>query len=137
MGYYMSQVDQDFKILAENKQAAFELLKQWEQKEIARHPELDTDYNRPLRNAAILEDALSELYWSTHCDEKGNITGLYFTGEKLLDEAKWMDAMAPAVKEGSKLMMCGEEGSHWCWYFDGENCIDYPGEVIYPDMPED
>ena len=40
MGYYMEQFDQDFKILAANKPAAFALLKQWEQKEIARNPSL-------------------------------------------------------------------------------------------------
>ncbi len=132
MGYYMSQVDQDFTILAENKQAAFELLKQWAQKVSISHP-----HYQPFGNAKTLEDALNELRWAPDTDENGNITELYFEGEKLRDEAEWMDAIAPMVKEGSKLMMCGEEGSHWCWYFDGESCVDYPGEVIYPDMPED
>lgn len=135
MGYYMEQFDQDFRILAANKPAAFALLKQWEQKEIARNPSLG-EY-QPLGNASTLEDALAELDWEAETDEDGNITGMCFTGEKLHDEDVWLSAFAPAVKKGSKLMMSGEDGFHWCWYFNGISCAEYPGEIVFPDMPED
>lgn len=137
MGYYMEQFDQDFRIPAPNKQQAFDLLKQWEQKEIDKHPYLNDEYNRPLGKAMTLEDALAELGWEAETDEDGSIAQLCFTGEKLHDEDEWLDIMGPAVERGSKLMMRGEDGFHWCWYFDGESCVDYPGEIVFPDMPEE
>lgn len=137
MGYYMTQMDQDFTIFAANKQAAFDLLKQWEQKVIAKYLYPNDEYNRPLRNAKTLEDALAELDWETENDESGNITELCFTGDKLHDEDEWLDAIAPMVEKRSKLIMCGENGHYWCWYFDGESCVDYPGEIVFPDMPEE
>ena len=32
-------------------------------------------------------------------------------------------------------MMRGEDGCCWCWYFDGERCTTYPGEVVFPELP--
>lgn len=84
-----------------------------------------------------LEDALSELDWETGTDDCGNIIEICFSGEKLHDEDEWLDAIAPHVDKGSQLMMRGEDGCSWCWYFDGESCTTYLGEVVFPDMPDE
>lgn len=137
MSYYMEQFDQAFRIAAENKAAAFEALKGWAQEELERNA-IYAHLNRsPIGNALELEDALSKLDWETSTDDCGNIIEMRFSGEKLRDEDDWLDVIAPHVDKGSQLMMRGEDGCSWCWYFDGESCTTYSGEVIFPDMPDE
>ena len=133
MGYYMEQFDQAFRISAENKAAAFEALKSWALKEMERNAAYAHLGHSPIGDATELEDALSELDWETSTDDCGNIVGMCFSGEKIHDEDEWLDAIAPHVDKGSQLMMRGEDGCSWCWYFDGESCTTYSGEVIIPD----
>lgn len=135
MSYYMEQFDQAFRIAAENKAAAFEALKGWAQKELERNAVYAHLNRSPIGNALELEDALSELDWETGTDGCGSITEMRFSGEKLHDEDDWLDAIAPYVDKGSQLMMRGEDGCCWCWYFDGERCTTYPGEVVFPELP--
>lgn len=137
MGYYMEQFDQAFRISAENKAAAFEALKGWAQKEMERNAAYAHLGHSPIGDATELEDALSELDWETSTDDCGNIVEMCFSGEKLHDEDEWLDAIAPHVDKGSQLMMRGEDGCSWCWYFDGENCTAYLGEVVFLNMPDD
>ena len=137
MGYYMEQFDQTFRISAENKAAAFEALKSWALKKMERNAAYAHLGCSPIGNAMELEDALSELDWETGTDDCGNIIEMCFSGEKLHDEDEWLDAIAPHVDKGSQLMMRGEDGRSWCWYFDGESCTTYLGEVVFSDMPDD
>ena len=137
MGYYMDQFDQAFRISAENKAAAFEALKSWALKEMERNAAYAHLGCSLIGNAMELEDALSELDWETGTDDCGNIIEMRFGGEKLHDEDKWMGAIAPHVDKGSQLMMRGEDGCSWCWYFDGESCTTHSGEVVFPDMPDE
>lgn len=137
MGYYMEQFDQAFRISAENKAAAFEALKGWALKEMERNAVYAHLGHSPIGDATELEDALSELDWETSTDDCGNIVEMCFSGEKLHDEDEWLDVIAPHVDKGSQLMMRGEDGCSWCWYFDGESCTTYSGEVIFPDMPDE
>lgn len=137
MGYYMDQFDQAFRISAENKVAAFEALKGWALKEMERNAAYAHLGHSPIGNAMDLEDALSELDWETSTDDCGNIVEMCFSGEKLHDEDEWLDAIALYVDKGSQLMMRGEDGCCWCWYFDGESCTTYSGEVVFPDIPNE
>ena len=137
MGYYMSQMDCYFRIAAADKAAAFDALKQWEATELEKHPDHTNSCYTPLGKAETLEDALGELDWEVESNEQGDIVGLYFTGEKLHDEDEWLDAIAPHVAKGSYLTMSGDDNIIWCWYFDGSHCMEYYGEVVFPDMPTD
>lgn len=137
MGYYMDQFDQAFRISAENKAAAFEALKDWAQKEMEQNAAYAHLGHSPIGDATELEDALLELDWETGTDDCGNIIEMCFSGEKLHDEDEWLDAIAPHVDKGSQLMMRGDDGCSWCWYFDGESCTTYLGEVVFPDMPDE
>lgn len=134
MSYYMDQFDQAFRISAENKAAAFESLKGWALKEMERNAAYAHLGHSPIGDATELEEALSELDWETSTDDCGNIVEMCFSGEKLHDEDEWLDAIAPHVNKGSQLMMRGEDGCSWCWYFDGESCTTYLGEVVFHGM---
>lgn len=134
MGYYMEQIGQDFAILAENKSKAFEALKRWEQ-------EMISSYSYPLNilplgDASTLEEALNELNWEAETDDHGNIVGLWFRGGKLYEEDVWLDKISAMVQKGSKIKMQGEDGHIWCWYFDGEGCVTYNGEIVFPGIPK-
>ena len=137
MSYYMDQFDQAFRISAENKAAAFEVLKNWALREMERNAAYAHLGHSPIGDATELEEALSELDWETSTDDCGNIVEMRFSGEKLHDEDEWLDAIAPYVDKGSQLMMRGEDGCSWCWYFDGESCTTYSGEVVFPAMPDE
>ena len=134
---YMYQIDQHFEIVAANKQAAFQALKDWEKRQINRNNLYDTFGRLPLGNATTLEEALSELYWEPETDEEGNVVALCFSGEKSCDEDDWLCVLAPFVARGSYLTMEGEYSNAWRWYFDGETCKEYAGELIFPGCPED
>lgn len=140
MSYFMYQIGGDFTIPSSKKQMAFDLLKKWELNEfdskVDRYHISSRYENHPVNNAESLEDAFSEYDWEAETDDAGNITGICFVGEKLIDEDAWLSAIAPAVRKGSKLMMVGENGYNWCWYFDGTTCTEYFGEVIYPNVPK-
>jgi hypothetical protein len=69
-------------------------------------------------NAKTLEDAMSEWRYCPETDEDGNISNIYFEGEKIGDEAALFKALAPFVKSGSYIQMHGEDGSIWRWCFD-------------------
>lgn len=134
MGYYMEQIGQDFTIFAEDKSKAFEALKRWEQEQIS-------SYSYPLNilplgDASTLEESLEELDWEAETNDRGDIVSLWFRGEKLHDEDIWFDEIGAMVQKGYKIKMQGEDGHIWCWYFDGEGCVTYDGEIVFPGMPK-
>ena len=138
MGYYMEQTGQQkFIIRAADKDLAFDALKKWEKGEVERVGGYGIAVSPPLDNAETLESALSALDWVAENNQQGDIEGLYFNGEKLRDEDDWLTYIAPYVEKGSCLTMLGEDGYHWCWYFDGKTCKEYIGEVVFPQMPND
>lgn len=138
MGYYMEQVGpQKFIIREADKVPAYEALKKWEQKEIERYGGYGCNVQPPLDNAETLEDALRALDWEAENNPQGDIDGLCFNGEKLHEDGVWLNYIAPYVVHGSRLTMLGEDGDHWCWYFDGKTCEEYSGEVVFPEMPKD
>lgn len=132
MGYYMSQLDEaDFIIRSENKPAAMNALRNWE-KSILRSGESSL-----FKRAENLEDMLHTLGWEAYPDKIGNIVEISFIDETLCDEDQWMNAIAPFVERGSIIKMHGEDDCLWCWYFDGECCTSYSGEVVFPDLPDE
>ena len=132
----MCQFDRHFRIDAGNKMAAFEALKGWEARKIGtNHADADPE-SLPLGGAETLEEALRVLCWEPGTDEEGNVVDLGFTGEMLCDEKTWLGVLAPYVAGGSYLTMIDEDYYAWCWYFDGETCKEYAGELIFPGCPE-
>ena len=76
------------------------------------------------REKDYLEQLFQNWRWSVEFDTAGNINNIMFEGEKLGDEKKFFNAIAPFVRKGSYIEMTGEDGSLWRWEFDGSMCIE-------------
>lgn len=133
MSYYMDHRGGEFYIDHANAQLALEALKKWGERIWPK----DAWGEDPVARASNLADALVELFWEADMDKDSNITDITFNGEKIGEEAQWMNEIAPYVKKGSMIEMQGEDGSLWCWYFNGESCCEYQGCVIYPGIPNE
>lgn len=119
MGYYMEQVAADFFIAEEDKKEALMAIKGMELPRYIREGKI--------KKERCLEGALDEWDWGTSHDEEENIIGILFQGEKLGDDLKLFEAIAPFVRSGSFIEMRGEDGSMWRWKFkDGEVKEVYP-----------
>lgn len=136
MSYCMESIDVKFLIKVGDKEAAFNALKDWAFGVVGKNDLSMRLGMSPIGKATLLEDALCELDWEPDMDSDGNIVEVFFQGHKLRQEAEWMDAIAPYVEAGSFIDMCGEDKSFWRWYFDGKNCIEYLGVIIFPDSPD-
>ena len=68
-------------------------------------------------NADALEVALKVWRWKAYSSEEGRIEELTFIGENLGDEDLLFAALAPYVDDGSSIVVAGEDGDVWRWYF--------------------
>lgn len=66
-------------------------------------------------------------------DHDGNITELEFIGEKLGDDFKIFQSIAPYVQDGSYIWMIGEDGDQWRWVFQAGVCKEVKAVVEWPD----
>lgn len=137
MGYCITQRGSHFKMNAENKLPALEALK-----EIANMTDkmcggsssgekwfawVDMDYI----NDKTLEDAITKWNWHTNNDKEGNITDIYFEGEKLGQEDILFETIAPFVEKNSFIEMIGEDDYMWRWCFDGKKCIEKTPTIVW------
>ena len=132
MGYCVSLRNYDFTIRNQNKQAALEALHKYEREEAARNK-----FYRIGNQFDTLEDQLEDWCWSVETNEAGDIVELYLESERLGDEDRWFEVIAPFVEPGSYIDMEGEDSYIWRYYFDGEHCDEYSGVVIFPGCPRD
>ena len=83
-------------------------------------------------NAETLDEALQVWRWPiAETDEAGNIVELYFRGEKYGDEDLLFAAIAPFVGHGSEIMMAGEDGIVWRWFFADRTVRKEFGRVVF------
>lgn len=68
-------------------------------------------------------DALFEVGWHAVIKD-GNIVDLNMDGQRLDEEPKVFNAIAPYVKAGSYIELVGEDLFRFRFYFDGEKCIE-------------
>jgi hypothetical protein len=130
----MRKKDSDFGIKAEDKPRALELARGLLGQETitdasGRH--FSWVNRRSMEGAASIEEMLREWRWEPVLDLDGNITDLYFEGEKLGDDLTLWQAIAPAVVKGSFLEMMGEDGALWRWKFDGTTCEEQSAKVSW------
>lgn len=107
MGYYITVRDMDFRIKKENFAPALEAIKKLEP-----HGWVD-EY----KTAETLEEAMKAWRWEPAIDKNGEIDYLYFEGEKLGDDERFMEAIAPFVEHDSFIEVSGEEMALWRWSF--------------------
>jgi len=118
MGYLITQEDADFFVAKKDVDAfvadakkALTTLPAW----------CHRGYHDRLQS---LSDVLDCWSYQATLDAKGNIVGLEFLGEKLLEQPILWDAVAPLVREGSYLEMLGEDGARWRWVFKDEKMVE-------------
>jgi hypothetical protein len=147
MGYYISNINSEFKMKAENKEKALAAIKKlfdpetinanarggrWGdgEKQASWYSWVDTEKSLACET---VEDAIGEWGWETRTDEEtGDIIDMYFPENKMGQEEYLFQAIAPFVEEGSYFHMVGEDDSQWRWYFNGKDLEEqYIQEIIW------
>ena len=127
MGYNVSQVATQLRIPLAGQRAAREAIAAEAKREKFRWVETSDILKR-----RSLVQVLDECRWASEIDEKGCIDHLTFLAEKLGDEERLFQVIAPWVEAGSFIEMLGEEGDHWRWTFDGEKMTMFQGVGTWP-----
>lgn len=127
MGYYVEQVDSDFFVPVNAISSLIETV----------HKLAESGQYSWVRDSYLDSNDVVDIFrcwrWDIDLDKHGNIEGIHFHGEKLGDDEVFFKAIAPFVKEGSFIEMCGEDHAMWRWKFsDGKLKEIYP-EVIWGD----
>lgn len=142
MGYYMDMQDCKFHIPAAHFADALSAIKALMHDTGAMHggawsggEKVERWYSW-VNNSAVLEaetlaDALSAWRWDAHLSDNGDVSYLYFRGEKAGQDDVLFRAIAPYVTSGSYVCMRGEDGALWRWYFEGGRCLEQEGKVFY------
>lgn len=76
------------------------------------------------RNALTLEAAVGQLHWALEFDGVDNVAGIEKLQNYECEDKQLFDAIAPYVWPGSFILMSGEDGQIWRWFFDGQHCIE-------------
>ena len=83
--------------------------------------------------ATSLEDALRVWRWNALSDEEGGIEALSFGGENLGDEDLLFAALAPYTDEGASIVVAGEDGIVWRWYFTKGRVSRQKARLVFED----
>jgi hypothetical protein len=125
MGYCMNLSDSDFFIPKSKKAAALKAIKALAGKETINMggsgPHFSWVTTSEFVEAKTLGSAVRAWRWYVDEDDKGNVTGIGFNGEKLGDDNLLFDAISPFVRKGSFIQMRGEDDHMWRWVFDGKS----------------
>jgi hypothetical protein len=133
MGYCVSQSDAHFLITRDNIPKALAAIKAMvdrckEDEEgggrLSSFRWVDTKF----AEADTLDEALDEWRWGeVEYDKVGNLCYIRFQGEKLGDDVRLFEALAPFVEHRSYIEMLGEDDTRWRWVFwRGELREEYP-----------
>ncbi len=137
MGYYVKNTESHFFIPKEYHGMALQAIRDFMLKTytadsgmqvIRSFPWVNTD---EVVNSETLKDALYYWRWDPYTDENGDITDLSFDGEKLGEDELLFGVIAPYVKEGSYIVMQGEDNYTWRWYFDGKTYRDQAARIVW------
>ncbi len=73
--------------------------------------------------------------WQTEVGENfGDVAGVSFVGEKLVDDDDLLRSIAKFVEPGSFIEMMGSDDCSWRWYFDGEDMVTHYGTMTFDDV---
>ena len=132
MSYCMQQRSQQFVLRPDSKVKALEAIKnaaneKAERRNASHH---DQSFAEEMNQTKTLEEAI--VAWGWQLDDLGD--GDYrieCLGNGLGDDHRLFEAIAPFVVAGSFIEMSGEDGTIWRWYFDGKQCEEQLGRVVY------
>lgn len=71
--------------------------------------------------------------WRYVCDfnEKGDVSDMYFNGEKVGDDETLFKALAPYIEKNSYVGYLGEDGAQWRYVFDGKTMTEKEAKVLW------
>jgi hypothetical protein len=96
-------------------------------------PYVDTEV---LSRSKTLEDAFEEWSWKAEFYDDGELVNLYFVDpQKVGAEDTLFQTIAPWVKDGSYILVRGEEGEVWRWFFNEGVCKVQQGRIVFEDDP--
>lgn len=135
MGYNIQQTAATFCIKKENKTKAFEAV-------FAITSKQSFPYSK--RKIATLKEIMAEWRWKITLQETktveegdeivrtGDVIDISFEGEKIGDDSRLFEVLAPFVEPGSFIQMVGEDGKQWRWVFDGSTCRRIEPVLAWP-----
>lgn len=122
MGYCAKQVAGEFFMSGEHRRAAYDDLAQ---------AILDC------RGVDTLKNQFETFCWSIRSvGEGGDITRLWFVGEKWRDQDEPLKVIAPFVKHGSFVEMLGEDGERWRLTFWNGTLVEQKCRLVWDALPE-
>jgi hypothetical protein len=77
------------------------------------------------------KDVFRAWRWDIFLDNEGNVDGIEFCGEKLGDDLVMFEAIAPHVEPESYIVMHGEDGYIWRWYFNNGKVDEQDGHITW------
>lgn len=136
MGYCIEQLEAKFSIPASRVEEAFQRLRAGIVAVFAKNQRMSWIRSDEAAKALTFMDLMEECRWEVEIQNgTGEVCGIQFIGEKLGDDLKLLNFIAPCVSPGSFINMAGEDGSQWQWYFDGQNCHERRAVVTYEEPP--
>ena len=135
MGYCMHQGDSKFRIAAHNHQQVLGALRALAEDAQRRHRRYAWVDTATLLKANSIKEFMREWRWDIALDAAGDLVHVGFSGEKLGDDQVLFNTLAPWVDAGSFIVMHGEDGATWRWYFDGTQCREQTATVSFGEVP--
>lgn len=136
MGYYITYMEDNFKILKANHDKALAAIKGLAGRETivgyGGEPHFSWVHIKEFVEARHIEDAFQAWRWEVNFSDVGDIQGIYFTGEKWGDDEVLFGAIAPFVVDDSYIQMRGEEGEIWRWVFKDGELLTFNAELSFP-----
>lgn len=138
MGYYIDQIDSEFEIKAANVPFAWNALKQLfspNNGTIVDSSGIHFSWieSKDVVNAPTFAKAMSESRWDIETNDAGDVTGIWFNGEKYGDDDLVLGQIAPFVEDGSYIIMQGEDGERWKWKFKDGIFSEVRGRFVFDD----
>jgi hypothetical protein len=115
----MQQRESKFFIVLDNIPKALEAIKNLVGKETIKDgggPHFS--WVNEFKDAPTLEKAMQAWRWNVERSDKGDITEIEFIGQKLGDDFILFKAIASFIESGSYIVMLGEDGTLWRWFFE-------------------
>jgi hypothetical protein len=137
MGYCAQLVESKFFIKRDNLEHVFRSIQAYAQRAIASGEHIYWVTPRTLLAADTVEAQFRHWGWPVKRDFNGNVAGIGFEHEKIGEEMKLFELIAPFVEKGSYLDMAGEDGANWRWSFNGQTCKELQPKVSYADDDSD
>lgn len=122
----MEQRDQNFEIKAQQLQSAYDALCKWANYE-DKYPEELTLTSRFVK---LMKD---NDYEAVHDVFTGDITEIWFVGDRLGNDYEMFKAIAPYVEHGSFIEFVGEGGTLWRWVFKQGEMREILGKIVWED----